>query len=478
MQQSKKLALHWKIIIGLTLGVAWAIFASFLKLSAFTIQWIDPFGEIFIRLLKLIAVPLVLFSIIDGIANMGSPALLRKLGAKTLSLYLITTILAISTGLGLANLIQPGTFINQETLESNRIKYELWAKENQIEIKDQKCLSCLDENSKQILAIQEQLKIESSSNENFLQQIETEQNSSGQQGPLQLIVEMVPENIFFSVSNNGRMLQVIVFALFFGVSLTLIPNEKSAPIIQLVGSIHAVFIKMVHIIMTGAPYFVFALLAGTISKIAGDEPKKVVDVFKGLGMYSLTVLLGLGLLLFVFYPFITKTITRKIGYRDFFKALSPAHSLAFSTSSSAATLPVTFECVENNLKVDQQVSSFVLPIGATVNMDGTSLYQAVVVIFVAQFHLIDLSLAQQLTIILTTTLASIGTAAVPSAGIVMLIIVFQSVGLNPAWIAIIFPVDRFLDMCRTVVNITGDSMVAVLVAHSEKLLHYRTKNSS
>lgn len=474
--KNKKLALHWKIIIGLVLGVVWAIFASFLGLSSFTINWINPFGEIFIKLLKLIAVPLVLFSIIDGVAGIGSPASLGKLGAKTLLIYLCTTAFAITTGLTLANIIQPGSFVDKDTRIDNRIKYELWAKDNNIEIKDKTCLSCEPKYQERTQIIQQQAL---GQNEGSIIDENIQSNSSGKRSsPLQPLVDMIPENIFYSLSYNGLLLQVIIFAIFFGVSLILVPYEKVAPIVNLVSAINSIFLKMVDIIMMAAPVFVFALLAGTISEIAGDDPYKVIEIFKGLGVYTLTVLTGLGLLLLIIYPLIVQFVTRKITYKDFFKALSPAHSLAFSTSSSAATLPATFECVEKNLKVDHKISSFVLPIGATVNMDGTSLYQAIVVIFLAQFHLIDLDFSQQLIIVFTTTFASIGTAAVPSAGLVMLIIVFESVGLNPAWIAIIFPVDRFLDMCRTVVNVTGDSMVAVIVAHSEKLLHFTKKEST
>ncbi len=467
--RKKRFALHWKIIIGLTAGVSWAVFASFAGLSEFTLRWIDPFGAIFIRLLKLIAVPLVLFSVIDGIAGIGSPSTLGRLGAKTLAMYLATTVFAICTGLILANTIQPGTYADYETRTHNRIKYELWANENGVAVKDGICLSCLPENQSVVQSIVRQPDFNAET-----ELIESNAKlSSGSSGPLQPLIDMVPENLFYSLSHNSLLLQVIFFAVFFGICLILIPAETAAPAVKLVQSLNSVFLKMVDVIMWAAPYFVFALLAGTVSSIAGDNPAKVIEIFKGLGVYSLTVLLGLGFLLFAVYPTIIKLVTRKISFRDFFRALSPAHSLAFSTSSSAATLPVTLECVENNLKVDSKISSFVLPIGATVNMDGTSLYQAVVVIFVAQFHMIDLTLAQQITIILTTTLASIGTAAVPSAGLVMLIIVFESVGLNPAWIAIIFPVDRILDMCRTVVNITGDTMVATVLAQYEKMLYFK-----
>lgn len=268
------------------------------------------------------------------------------------------------------------------------------------------------------------------------------------------------------------MLQIIFFALFFGVCLLLIPNDKSKPVLQFVDGALEVFLKMVDLVMRAAPFFVFALLAGVISKMAGDDLGKVVEIFKGLSWYSLTVFIGLIFMIFIVYPGIVKIWTRKVSFRGFYKAMSPAQTLAFSTSSSAATLPVTMECVEDNLGVDKKITSFVLPIGATVNMDGTCLYQAVAVVFLAQMHMIDLTIAQQLTIVITATLASIGSAAVPSAGLVMLIIVLDSVGLNPAWIAIIFPVDRILDMFRTVTNVTGDAAVSSIIANGEGMLNY------
>jgi Na+/H+-dicarboxylate symporter len=224
---------------------------------------------------------------------------------------------------------------------------------------------------------------------------------------------------------------------------------------------------MVDVVMKAAPFFVFALLAGKISEMAGDDPGKVLEIFLGLGTYSLAVIIGLGLLILVIYPLIVHFFVKGISYKDFFKGIGEAQALAFSTSSSAATLPVTMECVNEKLGVSKKITSFVLPIGATVNMDGTSLYISVAVVFLAQFHLIDLSFAQQLTIVLTATLASIGASAVPSAGLIMMIMVLQSVGLNPAWIAIIFPVDRILDMLRTVVNVTGDATVSTVIASAE-----------
>ena len=262
------------------------------------------------------------------------------------------------------------------------------------------------------------------------------------------------------------MLQVIFFAIFFGITLVLIPEEASAPIINLINGMNSIFLKMVDLVMKAAPFFVFCLLAGVVAKMA-DSPQEVFEIFKGLGSYSLTLFSGLFLLTFVVYPLIVKSLVSKMSFKDFFKNISPAQFLAFSTSSSAATLPVTMECVEENVGVPKSISSFVLPIGATVNMDGTSMFEGVAVVFLAQLHFIDLTIAQQLTIVFTAAAASIGSAAVPSAGLIMMIMVLQSVGLNPAWVAIIFPVDRILDMCRTVVNVTGDMVVSTLIAKSE-----------
>ena len=470
-----KLALHWKILIGLVLGIIWALLSANWGWSAFTNEWIAPFGTIFINALKLIAVPLVLFSIISGVAGLGDPSSLGRLGAKTLGLYLLTTITAITTGLLLVNSIAPGKLVDEESRIDNRLRYEMWAEANNKEIKDQK--SYLS-NPKYTERAANLPSVEL--DENYRQEVEEKLTTAQKQkdtGRLQPLVDMIPSNIFGALGNNGSMLQIIVFALFFGISLVLLPNAKSAPVKEVVDSLMEIFLKMVELLMKAAPFFVFALLAGQVSKMAGNDVGKVVEIFKGLSWYSLAVFLGLAFLVAGLYPFILHLLVKPLSYLGFLKGMSPAQTLAFSTSSSAATLPVTLECVEENLGVDKKISSFVLPIGATVNMDGTSLYQAVAVVFLAQFHLIDLTLGQQLTVVLTASLASIGSAAVPSAGLVMLIIVLESVGLNPAWIAIILPVDRILDMCRTVVNVTGDATVASLIGASENAINYGKHNS-
>lgn len=466
-----KLALHWKIIIGLVLGIFWAIISSKLGWSQFTLDWIAPFGTIFINLLKLIAVPLVFFSIISGVAGLGDPANLGRMGGKTLVTYFVTTIIAVSLGLLLVNIIAPGKWVGEEARVNNRISYELWAQSQGFELKDDINLLNDPEYAERVETVASLNQTEVM-DEEVAQKVK-EANKTKAAGPLQPLVDLVPQNIFISLSNNKLMLQVIFFAIFFGIALLFIPSEKSDPVKRFMDGTMEVFLKMVDIVMRAAPFFVFALLAGVVSKMAGDDVNQVFEIFKGLTWYSLTVFLGLLIMIVGFYPLVLKLFVRVISYTGFFKSMSPAQTLAFSTSSSAATLPVTMECVEDNLGVDKKVTSFVLPIGATVNMDGTSLYQAVAVVFLAQLHMIDLSLAQQLTIVLTATLASIGSAAVPSAGLIMLIIVLQSVELNPMWISIILPVDRILDMCRTVVNVTGDATVSSVIAKGEGLLHER-----
>lgn len=461
----KNLPLHWKIIIGLILGIIYSFISSYFGWNKFTIDWIDPFGEIFIRLLKFIAVPLVLFSIISGVSSLPDPSRLGRMGAKTLAAYLITTITAVTVGLVLVNLLKPGNFISDDQRVKNRIKYELWVDGTEgVEILDgQHFLS-----DPQYISLVEQASQEFKQEggvTDFEKRMQAAE-SLKQQGPLQFFVDFVPDNIFAALSDGGRMLQVIFFGIFFGVVLLLIPGEKTNLVIKLVDGINDVFLKMVDLVMQAAPFFVFALMAGVIAKLA-DTPAEVFEIFKGLFTYTIVVVIGLLFMIVLFYPGLVAIFIRHISYGEFFRRISPAQFLAFSTSSSAATLPVTMECVRDNIGVSQNVTNFVLPIGATVNMDGTSLYQAIAVVFLAQMHMVDLNFAQQLTIVLTATLASIGSAAVPSAGLVMLIIVLQSVGLNPAWIAIIFPVDRILDMLRTVVNVTGDATVSSIIAQSE-----------
>ncbi|UMB54478.1 dicarboxylate/amino acid:cation symporter [Lutibacter sp. A64] len=419
----KKIALHWQIIIGMVLGVVVGLLMTKFEGGEKIIQdWVKPFGEIFINSLKLIAVPLILASLIKGVSDLKDISKLSKMGGKTIGLYLITTVVAVSIGLVLVNIIKPGNSISEQT------RSEL---------------------------------VENYTNDTV--KYKEEANKQKDTGPLQALVNIVPDNIFGAASDNKNMLQIIFFAIFFGIGLILIPEKKSKPVKNFFDGFNEVILKMIDLIMLAAPYGVFALLAALVV----ESPS--VDLFKALIWYAFTVVVGL-LLMIVFYNSIVWLVTKK-NPSTFLKGISPAQLLAFSTSSSAATLPVTMERVTEHLGVDEEVSSFVLPIGATINMDGTSLYQAVAAVFIAQAFGMDLSLGAQLGIIVTATLASIGSAAVPGAGMVMLVIVLGQAGIPEAGLALIFAIDRPLDMLRTTVNVTGDASVSMLVAKSIGKLH-------
>ena len=458
----KGLALHWQVIIGLVLGAVYAWMSIRYDWNEFTMNWIQPFGEIFINLLKMIAVPLVLFSIISGVASLGDMKKLGRMGIKTLAIYLTTTMFAVVIGLALVNIFKPGTHADEGLKESNRIRYELWRDANGIKALDDINVSAFPENAEEVARIQE----ETTSNNNWVADKLNKAAKTKESGPLQPLVDVVPSNIFQALTDM-QMLQIIFFALFFGVVVTGLGEKRKTTIIKAVDALNEVFVQMVWVIMKAMPVFVFALMAGQIVKAAGTDPEHFSQLLSFLLRYSFVVVLGLGIMAFIVYPAIIALFVKKLTWREFLSGMRDAQITAFSTSSSVATLPVTMKCVEEKLGVSERSSSFVLPIGATVNMDGTSMYQAIAVVALAQFHMIDLTLPQQAIIVLTATLASIGAAAIPSAGLVLMIIVLESVGLNPAWIALIFPVDRILDMCRTVVNVTGDGAVSTLVSSSE-----------
>ena len=460
--ESKGLALHWKVIIGLILGVVYAWISVRFGWNEFTLNWIQPFGDIFINLLKLIAVPLVLFSIISGVASLGDMRKLGRMGVKTLAIYLTTTMFAVIVGLALVNVFKPGDHASETLRESNRIRYELWRDANDIVRLDEINISLNPELADKVEAI----KSESSEQNEWVSDKLNKADKTKASGPLQPLVDVVPKNIFQSLSDM-QMLQIIFFAIFFGVVVTGLKDEQKGTVVRAVEAMNEVFVQMVWVVMKAMPLFVFALMAGQIVKAAGTDPEHFQQLLTFLLRYSLVVILGLAIMAFLVYPAIVSLFVKKMSWKQFRVGMRDAQITAFSTSSSVATLPVTMKCVEEKLGVSERTSSFVLPIGATVNMDGTSLYQAIAVVALAQFHMIDLTMAQQAIIVLTATLASIGAAAVPSAGLVLMIIVLESVGLNPAWIALIFPVDRILDMCRTVVNVTGDGTVSTLVAASE-----------
>lgn len=461
----KKLPLYIKVIIGLVLGAIYAYAAVVFGWNDFTKDYIAPFGEIFINILKLIAVPLVLFSIITGVASLKDIKKLGRIGVKTLGLYLITTVIAVSVGLVIVNIYKPGTKVSDEIRKEFRISYELWQKDAEgVPKLDDICLSCLPENQDLVNLVREKEGKEEK-NEWVEDKLKKSEDNK-KKGPLQPLVDVVPSNLFAALADMS-MLQIIFFAVFFGVILVSIPKKKAKPVFKVVDGLNEIFVKMIMIVMEAMPVFVFALMAGQIVKAAGDDPDKFLELFAFLGHYSIALVIGLSIMTFTFYPIVVTIFSKKLSYKKFLKGIREAQITAFSTSSSVATLPVTMKCMHENIKVPEKITSFVLPIGATVNMDGTSLYQAVAVISMAQLHMVDLTFTQQLVIIVTASLASIGAAAIPSAGLVLMILVLESVGLNPAWIAIIFPVDRILDMCRTVVNVTGDATVSTIVAETE-----------
>jgi Na+/H+-dicarboxylate symporter len=429
------MALHWKIVLGLVLGLLFGFGMTFFDFGpAFVSDWVQPFGTIFVRLLKLIAIPLILASLVKGIADLKDISKFKSMGIRTFVTYMITTVVAILIGLSLVNIIQPGIGISEETVEKLTTTY---------------------------------------ANDSGVTSKIATASAQKDASPLQFIVDMVPDNIFYAMSNNGLMLQVIFFSILFAISLLLIGEKAAQPIKSFFDSLNEVVLKMVDLIMLFAPYAVFALLASVV--VSSSDPELLLALLK----YAGVVVLGLTLMI-VFYLVVIATVAKKSPIW-FIKNMSPAQLLAFSTSSSAATLPVTMERVEEHIGVDKEVASFVLPVGATINMDGSSLYQAIAAVFIAQALSFDLTLGDQLTIIFTALLASIGAAAVPGAGMVMLVIVLESVGF-PAdklaiGLALIFAVDRPLDMCRTVVNVTGDATVSILVAKAlGKLGNPKVKN--
>ena len=425
----KSIALHWKILIGMLLGIVFGfIMLQVQGGAAFITAWVKPLGTIFVKLLKLIAVPLILASLIKGISDLKDISKFASIGIKTIVIYVLTTVIAISIGLTLVNIFNPGDGVSDATISKLTETY---------------------------------------ANNSSVQGKIAEATRQQQSGPLDFVVDMIPENAFSALSNNKLMLQVIFLAIFLGISLLLIGEKSAKPLKDVFDSLNDVVLKMVDLIMLTAPYAVFALLANVV--VSSGYP----ELLYALLFYSLVVVGGL-LLMVCFYLIVVAVVVKKNPFW-FLKQISPAQLLAFSTSSSAATLPVTMERVEEHVGVDKEVSSFVLPVGATINMDGTSLYQAVAAVFIAQALNFDLSFTDQLMIVLTALLASIGSAAVPGAGMVMLVIVLESVGF-PAdklaiGLALIFAVDRPLDMCRTVINVTGDATVSTLIAKLEGKLH-------
>lgn len=421
----KKIPLWLKIILGMILGVVWGLIAVSFGLEKFTSDWVKPWGTIFIKMLKLIAVPLIFISLVKGITSLTDVSKLTRIGIKTLSFFIITTIISVLIGLFLVNTFRPGdTFPEQK-----RTEFQMMHQQN-VKEKEQMALDVKN------------------------------------QSPLYIIEDIVPDNIFKAAGDNTKMLQVIFFAILFAVSMLLLDSHKVLSVKNLFDSLNDIIIKIVDIIMKFAPIGVFALLAALISDFSADA-----GLFWALGKYALLVSLGLIGLLFVLYPPIILLFTR-VKLKTIFRALLPTQMVAFSTSSSNATLPINMRQCTNELGVSESVVNFVLPIGATINMNGVTFYQAIAAVFIAQVFGMDLSIIQQLTIVLTATLAAIGTPGVPGGGIIMMVIVLDAAGIPPEGLALILGIDRPLDMIRTAVNVTGDAIAAVVIAHSEKELDY------
>ncbi len=416
MTKLKQWPLYIKILLGMAAGVVFGYIFLLTGLSGFVTDWVKPLGTIFIKLLKLIAVPLVFVSLIKGVTGMKDLKQLSGLGLKTLAVYMATTLFAVLLGVGMVNLVRPGDMFPQEKAEVYKQQYQ-----SHVEAGIGRA------------------------------------NAMTETGPMDFIVEIVPENIMASASSNSNMLQVIFVALLAGVAMVALGSKQIAPVLTLIDALDRIILKVVDFVMMFAPVGVFALLAGLIVDFSGDA-----EMFKALGVYALTVVVALFVLMFLFYPSLLKIFTR-FNLKRYFQGVFPIQLVAFSISSSSATLPFTMEQVQKKLGVSEEVASFVLPVGATINMDGTSCYQAISILFIAQIFGIDLTLAQMLAVVFLTVLASIGTPGVPGASVVMTVMVMTSVGIPVEGLALILGIDRPLDMLRTVVNVTGDSFVAVLM---------------
>ncbi len=413
--------MYVKIILGMVLGIVLGLLGVSFHFESFIHNWIGPWGIIFIRLLKLIAVPLVLVSLVIGVVNLRDIRNLSRIGLKTILIYVCTTILAVSIGLGMVNLVKPGRSFPKDKQSEYMQRYE-----------------------------------------ETVTQRESEMQQVKEDSPLQFFVDIVPENVFSAFGDNTKMLQIIFFALLFGVAIVIVGPGKVGSVVKFFNQLNFILLKIIDFIMAFAPVGVFALLADLIVSYSGD-----MGVFSSLGLYALTVVLALAVIIFVVYPILMKLFTKK-SLKDFFKAVFPVQMLAFSTSSSAATLPLTLERTQKHLDVSEEVSSFVLPVGVTINMDGTSCYQAVAAVFLAQVLGLDLTFGQMLLILATATISSIGTPGIPGGSMVMLMIVLDSVGIPIEGLALILGIDRPLDMLRTMVNVTGDMTVASIVDSGNK----------
>ncbi|WP_418698473.1 dicarboxylate/amino acid:cation symporter [Bacteroides sp.] len=413
--------LYLQILIGMVAGIIIGLVALRVDGVPFIRNWIQPWGQVFIRLLQLIAIPLVFISLIKGMTGLKDISKFSRIGGKTIGIYICTTVVAILIGLSMGLLVQPGKLVKQDQIAHLQEQYHNAAEEKKLAAEHTR-----------------------------------------EQGPLAFLNDIVPNNIIKASSDNGKMLQIIFFAVFFGLATLALPAKKVQPVIALFDSLNDIILKMVDYIILFAPWGVAALMAGLIADFQGDA-----SIFSALAVYALTVVAALFLLLLVFYPLLMHLFTQ-ISPKKFIRSMYPVQLFAFTTSSSAATLPVTIKTVEKDLGVSEDISSFVLPVGVTINMDGTSCYQTIAILFIAQVLGIDLSFSQLCIIVAMTVLSSIGTPGIPGGSYVILAMVLTSVGIPAEGLALILGIDRPLDMLRTSVNVTGDAAVASIIASSTK----------
>ncbi|HEU0302221.1 MAG TPA: dicarboxylate/amino acid:cation symporter [Longimicrobium sp.] len=425
---SRGMALHTKIFLGLVLGAAAGLLANaLLGADHPRLQWVvaniaSPVGALFLRLMLMIVVPLIFSALVVGVAGLGSVRRLGRVGIKTLAYTLVFSAISVAIGIGLSNALRPGERLAPETAAALEARFGTQAQER-------------------VAAAQA--------------------NEAADKPALTQVVEtLVPANPIAAVAGDTpNLLHLMFFALFLGVAAALVRREVAAPFIRVMESLFEISVKLIEIILKLAPYAVFALLFAATAGFG-------LDLLATLAWFMATVLLGLAIQMFVVFSLSVRFLSR-ISPLEFFRRIRTVMITAFSTSSSNATLPTALRVTERNLGVPPQINSFVLTVGATANQNGTALYEGVTVLFLAQVAGVDLSLAQQVTVAYLAILGGIGTAGVPSGSIPFIILVLATIGVNPELIAIIFGVDRILDMCRTTLNVAGDITAATYIARSE-----------
>jgi Na+/H+-dicarboxylate symporter len=409
--------LYAQIILGMVLGIIIGVVAVWVDAGKFVNSWIVPWGRLFIRLLQLIAVPLIFVTLVKGITGLKDIHKFSRLGGRMLLFYLCFIAASAAFGITLAVTVKPGSLVKQEVVAEMQKQYQ--------------------SNIKEKTLVAEQ---------------------TIEQGPLNFLNDVVPNNIIGAASSNANVLQVIFFAVFFAMSILLLPAERMKPVVEWFDALERIILKMVDYVIRTAPFGVVALMAGLVVDFGGD-----VSMFSALGVYALTVMVGLLTIMYIVYPLVIHFFVRKMKAGRFLRAMYPVQLFAFTTSSSAATLPVTMKAVREDLEVSEEVAEFVLPIGVTINMDGTACYQAVAIVFIAQVLGVDLSLWQLVVVLFMTILSAIGTPGIPGGTYVILAMVLTSIGIPPEGLALIIGIDRPLDMLRTSVNVTGDAAVACMI---------------